>query len=185
MAVAKPPTEIPEVPELDAYLNPSQTEEFTVDSLVKLDWVLRKAREVQVRLAEVNYAAEEEIRRIRQWATDSAAKLQPALDYFEAQAVTYLQTRQAQGDERKSIKVTNGKVWSRAQQPEFRRDEGALLPWLEKNEPEWVKNTPTADWAAVKAGCKVHGDKLVAPTGEIVPGVEVVDRDPVYGIEPV
>ncbi|WP_031517715.1 host-nuclease inhibitor Gam family protein, partial [Desulfofalx alkaliphila] len=78
-----------------------------------------------------------------------------------------------------------GTLKMRAQQPQYQRDDAAIKEWARVNRPEvLVQQEPKLDWAALKKVLQVAGDKLVDPeTGETVPGVVVVERQPKFSVE--
>ena len=82
------------------------------------------------------------------------------------------------------IKLPNGKLVLKKQDPEFKRDEAKVIEWLKKNNgTAYIKVTESLDWANLKKDTSVLKDKIVTVDGEIVPGVEVVERDAKFAVE--
>ena len=82
------------------------------------------------------------------------------------------------------IKLPNGKLVLKKQDPEFKRDEAKVIEWLKKNNgTAYIKVTESLDWAQLKKDTSVLKDKIVTVDGEIVPGVEVVERDAKFAVE--
>ena len=70
------------------------------------------------------------------------------------------------------------------QAPEFIRDDEKVIAWLKDNNGgEYVKTKETLDWAALKKSTTVMGENIVNEDGEIIPGVEVVEREDKFTVE--
>lgn len=84
------------------------------------------------------------------------------------------------GNGPKTISLPSGTLAARAQQPEFRFDPEAFIPWAEANAPELLRHKPAPAPEIDKAAAKKH----LAATGEAMPGVEVVERGPRFTATP-
>ena len=63
------------------------------------------------------------------------------------------------------------------QQAEYKRDDKTIIAWLkEKFGGRFVKTTESVDWAGLKDATGVFEGAIVTEDGEIVPGVEVIER---------
>jgi hypothetical protein len=60
------------------------------------------------------------------------------------------------------------------------REEKTLLHWAQGNQPDLVLYEPKLQWADLKAKLKVSEGKAVTEDGEIVPGVTVLERGPLF-----
>ncbi|WMM24079.1 host-nuclease inhibitor Gam family protein [Tissierella sp. MB52-C2] len=68
--------------------------------------------------------------------------------------------------------------------PNFERDDAKLTEWLESNSMnEFVEIKKQAKWGELKAATKVVNGQVVTEEGEIVEGVEVVERAPEFKVE--
>ena len=77
-----------------------------------------------------------------------------------------------------------GKLMLKKQNPEYKRDEKTVIEWLKANGGEsFVKTVESLDWAGLKSETTVVGNGIVNSDGEIIPGVEVVEREPKFCIE--
>lgn len=88
-----------------------------------------------------------------------------------------------------SYALPSGKLVYKQQEPEYRRDDAVLLPWLKDNAPELVKVEEKPDWAGLKKVLTVLApddmtSSVADGNGEIVPGIEAVQRDPVFQAVP-
>lgn len=77
-----------------------------------------------------------------------------------------------------------GKLVWKKQAPEFKRDDKAVMSWLKDNNGgNYIKTTESLDWASLKKDTTVVGNTIVNSDGEIIPGVEVVEREPKFTVE--
>ena len=70
------------------------------------------------------------------------------------------------------------------QAPEFKRDEKTVIDWLKQNGgTDYVKTVESLDWANLKKDSTVVGSSIVNSDGEIIPGVEVIEREDKFVVE--
>lgn len=82
------------------------------------------------------------------------------------------------------IKFPNAKLVLKKQDPEYKRDEATVIEWLKKNNgTAYIKVTESLDWAQLKKDTSVLKDKIVTVDGEIIPGVEVIEREAKFAVE--
>lgn len=68
--------------------------------------------------------------------------------------------------------------------PEFKRDNETLVKWLEENHmDEYTEVKKQAKWGELKKVVNVVNGTVVTEDGEIVEGVEVVERAPEFKVE--
>ncbi len=67
---------------------------------------------------------------------------------------------------------------------EYTKDEPVIIEWARQNAPELVEDVPKLKWTDLKKLGKTDGELLVIPeTGEVVPGVKVVERGRTFVVE--
>lgn len=148
--------------------------EYIVDNDRKADWCLRQIKEKQDEIERWT----EHYKKLAQAITD---QLNDDIAYFSAQLERYLY-HQIDGKFTKSTKtqvsyaLPTGKLILKHQEPEYKPDDEILVPWLEQNNPEYIKVKKTADWAGLKKTLTLNGDTLITEDGEIVPGIAVTPR---------
>lgn len=104
--------------------------------------------------------------------------------YLEGQLTAHLLWRRQADPECKSISTPWGRIESRVQQPEYRRDDKALKEWMLANGWSRERRIVDIDWEGLKKACHVNADgRLVTDVGEVVPGVEVIERGPKVIVE--
>ena len=68
--------------------------------------------------------------------------------------------------------------------PEFTKDDDALLEFLKANHlDDYVQVKETPLWGELKKVVKVVGNVVIAEDGQIVDGVKVQERGPIFEVE--
>ena len=82
-----------------------------------------------------------------------------------------------------TYKLLAGKLVKKRQQPEFQRDDAAMVAWAKDNAPAYVQVKESVAWGELKKATETQGDKVIyKDTGEVVPGVVVVERPDVFEV---
>ena len=82
-----------------------------------------------------------------------------------------------------TYKLLAGKLVKKRQQPEYQRDETALVSWAKDNAPAFVQVKESVVWGELKKATETQGDKVIyKDTGEVVPGVVAVKRPDVFEV---
>lgn len=87
----------------------------------------------------------------------------------------------------KKYELPGGTLLLKAQQPKFDVVDAELVPWLKNNgSAEYVKVKEEANWADLKKQIQLtpDGTGVMNSDGEILPGVTVTMRDPVFTATP-
>lgn len=144
------------------------------------EWALKKIREAQEDTARWNayYAAQMET--IERQNADTVA-------YFTALLEAWFKTVPHKTTKtQESYQLPGGKLVRKAQQPTYERDANALLTWAKSSFPEAVKVKEEASWTDIKnriGKVMPDGSAVDKETGEIIDGVTVIERDPVFKVE--
>ena len=82
-------------------------------------------------------------------------------------------------------RLPSGELVKKFRAPEFKRDNDKLTLWLENNGmKEYIEVKKQAKWGELKKKTKVVGNVVVLEeTGEIVEGVEVIERPAEFKVE--
>ena len=82
-------------------------------------------------------------------------------------------------------RLPSGELVKKFRAPEFKRDNDKLTQWLENNGmKEYIEVKKQAKWGELKKKTKVVGNVVVLEeTGEIVEGVEIVERPAEFKVE--
>lgn len=154
-------------------------EQFKITDEQQANWALRKIKQLQEQQRETNALAEAEIEKINAWAESENEKAQRSIDYFQGLLAAYAMEQKQKNPKFKSMKLPNGAIRFRKQQPKFHYDDEKLLESLKRTgKTDFIKVKEVPDKAAVKKAFILHEDKLVDPdTGEFIEGVTVEHRE--------
>jgi len=150
------------------------------------DWALRRYAQYEQQAADVDLQADRLIAEINAWRTARKARYQRHLEYFTGKLKQWFADWRESHPKEKSCPLPFGTIGERAQQPEVIKDDSELVNWLEGEGLErYVKVKKLSDWATLKRGCDLEGDKAVyKPTGEEIPAVTLVQRPPAFYVKP-
>ena len=153
-------------------------ETFVIDSDAKALWALeqiKKAREDRDFWVEW-YA--KKTREIKEQTDFDTMNLESRLaDYFAT--VPHKKTKTQE-----SYTLPGGKLILKKQNPEYKRDDKAVVEWLKQNcDGQFIKVTEALDWAGLKDKTEEFEGALVTEDGEIIPGIEVIYREPKFVVE--
>lgn len=155
-----------------------EVESFVIDTDAKAEWALRKIKEARAdRDTWVAWYKEKIVEITAQTDADTANLERMLLDYFAS--VPHKKTKTQE-----SYKLPGGKLVLKTQNPEYKRDDKTVIEWLKQNgQDNFVKVKEELDWAGLKEATEIFNGHIVTEDGEIVPGVEVVDREAKFVVE--
>jgi phage host-nuclease inhibitor protein Gam len=170
------PKELPETPE--------QKERFQVKDKEQAEWCLRQISRLLREQEEIESTAKKEIEKITTWKNNQAESIQKSISFFEYLLTEYHQQVLKENPKAKTIKLPSGNLEARNAQPEYKRDKDAMLPWVEKNRPDYVVIKKDINWAGLKKILKYENGTGIDPdTGEVVPGLTVIDRGTTFRVK--
>lgn len=155
-----------------------ETDDFIIDSDAKAEWALKKIAEARA-----------DRDRWIAWYQDKIAEIKAQTDYntanLEAMLAQYFDTVPHKATKtQESYSLPAGKLILKKQNPEYVRDDKKAIEWLEQNGGDaYIKIEKKLDWATLKSDTSAVGGQIVTMDGEIVPGIEVIDRDPKFVVE--
>lgn len=150
---------------------------FRIENREQAIWALRKITAVEKAREEARAAARAEIDRINAWLKEEEKQADRAREHLDYLLEDYHRRVLAETGQ-KTIKLPHGELQIRARQPEYQRDEKHLKDWARENRPEFlVPQEPKLNWTALKKNLTVAGGQAVdKETGEVVPGITVIER---------
>ena len=145
-----------------------------------LEAALRRLALIASRQEERRQTVEAEIERWKRWAEEDGAQDRKEEAWLRSQIALFASRWIAEGHTRgKTVSTPSGRVELHAQPPLYQRDDAPLTEWAVANgflrQPRIPD--PVVDWEGIKRATVRHGDRLMLPGGEIVPGVTVADRE--------
>jgi len=164
---------------------------FVVDNDRKAVWCLRKIKHLKEKQTKNEELAESEIEEIQKeidevnkWLDEENDKLQKSIDFFESVLYFYALELKKENPKLKTHKLPFGQLQFRKKRPKWNYDDKKLLNFITSNYGELVKIKESVDKRKLKQVTKVVGDKVVVKdTGEIVEGVEVLERDEEFQVK--
>lgn len=162
-------------------------ERFRITNDSQANWALRKIADARQKLARDQETARAEIERIQQWLKMSEAEAVRTEERMTALLHGYYAPQFQENPKVKTYKLPSGQVQSRAQQPQFNRDDATLLEFLKSREmTDFIETKETPKWGELKKQIQVVGEHVVIKDGkmegEIIDGVEVVHRPPTFRV---
>ena len=148
--------------------------------------IARRRRTLAERRARVQAQFNAEMERLTAWREEEFRRI----DTEAARCDLILEAHHAwtlEGDPKaKTLQLPYGVTCRvRAQQPEWLRDEDALLGWALESAPQFVEHRPRLKWGEMKAASHPTNDgrAVLIETGEPVPTVVVVVRPDVFSVK--
>lgn len=155
-----------------------ENESFVIDTDAKANWALQKIAEARADRDTWVKWYEEKIAEIKAQTDFNTMNLERMLQEYFA-TVPHRKTKTQE-----SYPLKNGKLVMKKQNPEYKRDDKTVIDWLKQNNNgQFVKVAETLDWAGLKAATGVFNGNVVTEDGEIIPGIEVIEREEKFTVE--
>lgn len=145
--------------------------EFVIDTDQKAAWAVARINERREQAEYFVEWYEQKIKEIKEQTDADNAFLESALEkYFDS--VPHKKTKTTE-----SYAFPGGKLVRKLQNAEYKRDDKTVIEWLKTHaDGRFVKTTESLDWAGLKDATGVFEGAVVTEDGEIVPGIEVIER---------
>ena len=154
---------------------PEEKERFRIETKDQAAWALRKMSRIQAEIEENNRVAQAEIDLIVSWRDEENEKLERSISFFESILHEFFLQLRESDPKLKIMMLPPGTLKMRAQQPQYEYDEEILLSWAKENLPEAVVIKESVAKTPVK--------KHIQETGELVPGVTIIERPEKFAVE--
>ena len=155
-----------------------ETEGFVVDTDDKAKWAIDKIREKRAKRDEWIEWYKGKIEEITAQTDFETMNLERMLaDYFGNVKHRITKTSEV-------YDLPNGKLVLKVRNPEYKRDDKTVIEWLKKNnQAQFIKTKEELAWADLKAATGTFEGRIVTEDGEIIPGIEVIEREPKFVVE--
>src|SRR5690625_3967018 len=154
-----------------------QEEGFKVTDDKKANWVLRKIKENNEQKIKNTEIAEEEIYKIEEWLEQVNQPLDRNSDHLQSLLAEYAMKKKQDDPKFKSLKLPNGNLQFRKQQPKWSYDDKTLVTSLKQLRlDEYIKVEEKPVKKDIKKVLRVAGNKAVTENGEVVEGIEIEER---------
>ena len=159
-------------------------EGFIVDDDNKATWCLRKIKHFKSKQKKNKKLAEEqiseiekEIKEVEEWLEAENSKLENSIEFMKSKLYSYAQQLRGENPDLKTHKLPFGQLQFRSQRPKWKYDNDKLLDFAEKNYKDLIKVKKSVDKRKLKSEAKIVGGRvIIEKTGEVIEGVEVVER---------
>ena len=158
--------------------------EFKIDTDQKAEWALSKIREEQAEAQRLINVCNSQILYYQSELKKVQDKLENKTGNLKAMLFEYFQTVPHKATKtQETYSLPSGKLKLKYPKPEYKRDDATLLKWLkERDMTDYIKVSESPKWGELKKTVQVAGDKACID-GEIIDGIQVVERPPVFDIE--
>ncbi|MEK4030858.1 host-nuclease inhibitor Gam family protein [Pseudobacillus sp. FSL P4-0506] len=166
---------------------------FIVTTLEDAAEAQRRVSYFKDRQAEIDAIIEKQIEpflkkieMIKEWGEEAKKEFIEKESYYTATLEQYLRSeveRQVEAGKKpkKTLTLPYGKISLKKQQPEFVKDEEKIFEYAKQS--GLIKVKESTDWAELKKQCQVVNGVMVDENGEVVPGIQVVERDDKFEIK--
>ena len=155
-----------------------EPEGFVIDTDTKAEWALTKIKEARADRDRWVDWYKAKIAEITEQTDFDTMNLERMLaEYFAT--VPHKKTKTQE-----SYKLPGGKLVLKTQNPEFKRDDKTVIDWVKANNMgQFVKVKEELDWASLKNATAIFDGHVVTEDGEVIPGIDVVDREAKFSVE--
>jgi len=160
-------------------------EPFRIDNDEKAEWAISKIREEQAEAMRIINVCKSMIMHYEEQMKKAEENFEKKTAYLRSQLEQYFDSVKKRRTKTQEVyKLPSGTLRRKYPKPEFKRDEDKLVAWLkERNMNDYIKVKETVDWANLKKSINVVGNKVIDENGEVVEGITVVERTPVFEVE--
>lgn len=160
---------------------------FFIDTDEKAEWAIKKIAEERAEAQRYISVCQNAISTYQDKIKKAKADLDNKTSYFTFQLQRYMDTVKAKETKtQKTYKLPSGTLKVKYQKPEYKRDEDKLTEFLKKNYTDYVETVYKPKWAEFKKATNFitkDGKAIIEDTGEVVEGVEVIEREPVFEVQ--
>lgn len=152
---------------------------FIVDDDQKAEWCMEKIREATAEKEQWKKFYADQYAKVEASADAKIARMEYFLEqYFKTVPHKTTATQE-------SYALPSGKLVIKQQQPEYTRDDATIIEWMAEHDTSmhFIKIKESVDWAEFKKVLTRNGEMMVTADGEIVPGITVTERGPVFKVE--
>ena len=151
------------------------------------DWALKKIKAEQDELDRITSLAEMEITRMKEQIETARRRYEQNTAFLTSMLERYFDTvehkRTKTGTE--SYRLLNGQLVRKPAAAKMQPDDEKLVEWLRSaGREDLIKVEPKAKWGELKKCLTIVGElAMIADTGEIVDGVEIVETPAAFSVK--
>lgn len=162
-----------------------QQEHFKIDSDELAEWALQKIAEYRQESQRYISVCENMMASYKGKIEDENKRLVNKAFYLENELKNYFMTVERKCTKtQQSYRLPTGNLKLKYVAPEIKRDDAKLLEWIEQNRlHEYIVTTQKPNWAEFKKMLVFDNGKAITADGEIIDGIEAIEREPEFKIE--
>ena len=151
---------------------------FVIDTDAKAEWAIKRVAQMRADRDKWVEWYKAKIKEITEQTDFDTMNLERMLaDYFATVPHKVTKTQE-------TYKLPSGKLVLKTQNPEYKRDDKTVIEWVKANGmPQFVKTKEELDWSGLKDATAVFDGHVVTEDGEIIPGIDVVNREAKFIVE--
>lgn len=158
---------------------------FVIDSDQKAEWALAKIREEQAEAQRIINVCKSMILHYEEQIKKAEEDFEKKTAYLKSQLEQYFETVEKRRTKTQEVyKLPSGTLKRKFPKPKYEIDDEKFVKWLKDRKlDDYIKIEEKPKWAEFKKATKTVGNKVVDENGEIIEGITVVDRPPVFEVE--
>lgn len=171
-------------PLLDIINEVVEEDQFSIKTDESAEWALSKIREEQTESQRLISACESQISFYQDRIKREKDRVERETGNLKSLLFDYFQTVPRKSTKtQETYSLPSGKLKLKYPSPEYKRDDAKLVNWLkERNMYEYLVMKESPQWGELKKTVQIAGDKACID-GEIIDGIEIVERQPEFDIE--
>ncbi len=158
-------------------------ENWKVTNDKQAEWVIEKYNEEMLEKARYKESLQAKMENLQEKLRKLEDEEREAKERRDSYLIEYFETIPDEFKKKsktmEKYRLPSGEIVKKYPSPEFRRDNDRLLNWIKSSGLDYVEVKETPKWGELKKITKVINGQVVTEDGEIVEGVEVVERPPV------
>ncbi|WP_191556582.1 host-nuclease inhibitor Gam family protein [Metabacillus idriensis] len=158
---------------------------FAIKNEEDADWALQKIRSFKEKKEKNIATANSQIAKINAWLEEVNGISDRDIEHFQNLLAFYGQKLRDQDPKFKTLKLPNGKITFRKQQPKWEYDNDKILKWLNESDcKDLIRIKEEPDKSAIKKRFVVKGEFALNPdTGELVNGITITHPNDTFEVK--
>ena len=158
-------------------------ENWKVTNDKEAEWVIEKFHEEMLEKARYKESLQAKIESLQEKMKKLEDEERQAKERRDSYLIEYFETIDDKFKKKtktqEKYRLPSGEIIKKYPGPEYRRDNNKLLDWIKANELDYVEVKESPKWGELKKITRVVNGQVITEDGEIVEGVEVIERPPV------
>lgn len=162
-----------------------QEEKFVVDNDKKAEWALSKIRALKADMDRYVDVCDEMIAEYEQKKKKAIDRYEQETAWFKSQLAQYFETVDKRKTKTQEVyELPGGTLRKKYPDPQYKRDDKQLIKWLKDNgKDSYIDTSEAVNWRELKKVTRTKDNMVITGDGEIVEGVEVIERPSTFEVE--